>query len=730
MLRQWWLTLFLSFSFVAVFCVESGAIPSQYGDSGLFTQPSAETLNAGNICVGLWVNQGQDSGDGFLITPATITLGLGAFLEAYGSYPNLLFNDEELNSGRGFSNVGFKLRLIGERSSSLKLALDGQIRRTISDNPVFDNLTDKVGRAILSYRLGKFGLHFNAGKIYNQNPTNVVGFVNYKDQIAMGGGIEFYPWPRLRLIAEMEVLTPKEDGKDGPSEALGGFQYFLSPHLTINAALAYGLTDESPDLRTLIGFSSCQGVGTYVKPIAKLPEFIEDVEAKETEAPVKVLKVRTLTPLIPKPKPAPIKPVSRLEVPVETGDEEVLLIEGDRLSAAGALAGALAVAPVIAPAPAVSPGQVGEVGSELAGSAVGGISYTVGDPVFTDSGRIVGQKVLEDPPGQQAKFTSLLETDDYMEAVFYHQESEALPVWIEGDIKYEFSTTVAKPYEVVKVKVFRDDIGDIPSFKLHIGKESEVFSFFPDDPEALAALEARGIRLKTKTAASSQSLTPSPRAVMPAEKTSAASSAKVGKLKLLSGPSRSLAAGAAAAPAPVDAGGKVKLLAGKASTSSGATVAADKKVEPLSPLSGPANNRKTLSSASAQLAEKGSVKAVVYRKFVLPQFTFEFDQFTLSEEGHRAIAEISEELRKDGRWFFIRFDGHTDSIGSEEYNNKLSVKRAVSAATAMAVNNGFDPARMFVKGFGESKPMALNATDEGRAKNRRVEVLVLVPKEE
>ncbi len=64
--------------------------------------------------------------------------------------------------------------------------------------------------------------------------------------------------------------------------------------------------------------------------------------------------------------------------------------------------------------------------------------------------------------------------------------------------------------------------------------------------------------------------------------------------------------------------------------------------------------------------------------------------------------------------------GHTDSIGSDEYNMKLSQCRAESARLYMISNYGIDPARVTAKGFGETQPIASNDTDEGRQRNRRV----------
>jgi outer membrane protein OmpA-like peptidoglycan-associated protein len=120
-------------------------------------------------------------------------------------------------------------------------------------------------------------------------------------------------------------------------------------------------------------------------------------------------------------------------------------------------------------------------------------------------------------------------------------------------------------------------------------------------------------------------------------------------------------------------------------------------------------------------------QATVYRKFRFPDLTFAFDQYALTDRGKQYLSLVAEELRRENRDFVISIEGHTDSIGSQAYNEELSFQRAISAATHLVLRNGFDPARMFVKGLGESLPIADNATDEGRARNRRVELLVLVP---
>jgi outer membrane protein OmpA-like peptidoglycan-associated protein len=123
------------------------------------------------------------------------------------------------------------------------------------------------------------------------------------------------------------------------------------------------------------------------------------------------------------------------------------------------------------------------------------------------------------------------------------------------------------------------------------------------------------------------------------------------------------------------------------------------------------------------------LRTTLYRKFRLPEFTYKFDQWTLSPVGEDAIVEIAEQLRLENKWFIIKIEGHSDSIGTDEYNFRLSQKRAISAAIALVVKAGFDPTRIFLRGYGESKAIADNLTAEGRAENRRVEILVLLPKE-
>lgn len=101
---------------------------------------------------------------------------------------------------------------------------------------------------------------------------------------------------------------------------------------------------------------------------------------------------------------------------------------------------------------------------------------------------------------------------------------------------------------------------------------------------------------------------------------------------------------------------------------------------------------------------------------------FDFDKADLKPAGRQALDEV---IRKtDGKHFrVVQVSGYTDSIGSESYNNALSLRRARTVVTYLRVR-GMSADRFVVDGFGKSNPVASNATDAGRAQNRRVELIL------
>ncbi len=102
---------------------------------------------------------------------------------------------------------------------------------------------------------------------------------------------------------------------------------------------------------------------------------------------------------------------------------------------------------------------------------------------------------------------------------------------------------------------------------------------------------------------------------------------------------------------------------------------------------------------------------------------FDFDKSVVKPEGKAKLDDLSTKVRGVNLEVVIAI-GHADSIGSDAYNQKLSVRRAESVK-AYLVSKGIEANRIYTEGKGEKQPVADNRTREGRAKNRRVEIEVI-----
>ena len=102
---------------------------------------------------------------------------------------------------------------------------------------------------------------------------------------------------------------------------------------------------------------------------------------------------------------------------------------------------------------------------------------------------------------------------------------------------------------------------------------------------------------------------------------------------------------------------------------------------------------------------------------------FDFDKSVIKPEGKAKLDDLTGKV-KDINLEVIIAVGHTDSIGSDAYNQKLSVKRA-EAVKAYLVSKGIEKNRVYTEGKGKKQPIADNKTKEGQAKNRRVEIEVV-----
>jgi outer membrane protein OmpA-like peptidoglycan-associated protein len=101
----------------------------------------------------------------------------------------------------------------------------------------------------------------------------------------------------------------------------------------------------------------------------------------------------------------------------------------------------------------------------------------------------------------------------------------------------------------------------------------------------------------------------------------------------------------------------------------------------------------------------------------------DFDSTRLRPEARNNLASLARSLGDMTGDVELLVAGHTDSVGTDDYNYRLSERRAQAGADYL-MTRGIPPARINITGLGESEPVASNDTDQGRQLNRRVEVAI------
>jgi outer membrane protein OmpA-like peptidoglycan-associated protein len=127
----------------------------------------------------------------------------------------------------------------------------------------------------------------------------------------------------------------------------------------------------------------------------------------------------------------------------------------------------------------------------------------------------------------------------------------------------------------------------------------------------------------------------------------------------------------------------------------------------------------------AQLQSTGVSVTRVGNQIILnmpSNITFATDSATVQPAFSETLVSVGLVLKKFNKTV-VDVYGHTDNTGSDAHNQDLSQRRAVAVATVLA-NQGIDQRRFYIEGKGESDPIASNATETGRAQNRRVEIQI------
>ena len=127
--------------------------------------------------------------------------------------------------------------------------------------------------------------------------------------------------------------------------------------------------------------------------------------------------------------------------------------------------------------------------------------------------------------------------------------------------------------------------------------------------------------------------------------------------------------------------------------------------------------------AAAPAAAAAPAPAVATKVTYAADAFFDFDKAVLKPEGKAKLDDLVSKVKGINLEVIIAV-GHTDSVGSDAYNQKLSVRRS-EAVKAYLVSKGIEKNRVYTEGKGEKQPVADNKTKDGRAKNRRVEIEVV-----
>jgi outer membrane protein OmpA-like peptidoglycan-associated protein len=127
----------------------------------------------------------------------------------------------------------------------------------------------------------------------------------------------------------------------------------------------------------------------------------------------------------------------------------------------------------------------------------------------------------------------------------------------------------------------------------------------------------------------------------------------------------------------------------------------------------------------AQSAEKLAKGKLLYQVTLTDdKVHFKFNQGDLPDAAREILDNLISQLKADNRNVYVEIQGHTDSVGDEDYNMKLGEARAESVRRYLA-ENGIPVHRISTISYGEGRPIASNKTSQGRSENRRVVIQVL-----
>ena len=145
------------------------------------------------------------------------------------------------------------------------------------------------------------------------------------------------------------------------------------------------------------------------------------------------------------------------------------------------------------------------------------------------------------------------------------------------------------------------------------------------------------------------------------------------------------------------------------------------------PPQGIPNGSPQFSSLDDLLAKSGTVKKNTAPILMPTDLLFEYDSDALKPAATATLTKLGSLIKRNSKASF-RIEGHTDSFGTEEYNNGLSLRRAEAVKNWLGINMGIDASRVSTIGLGKSRLLVPTGSVEQQQLNRRVEIVISVPK--
>jgi outer membrane protein OmpA-like peptidoglycan-associated protein len=405
------------------------------------------------------------------------------------------------------------MRIIGGRSSKFKLAADFQLSKYIDDDPVYNGVTNLGGRLIASLRSDLLGAHLYTGYMDNGDSRDVVNKIRSVTEFPLGAGVEISPSTRTK--ATIEITASDSTNSSAPIEASLGFQYYLTPHLTFNLSYAMGINEAAPAWRVLLGLSTCQGVGAYIKPVPVVTRKGEKGALAKVIRPSKVLP---LSPLLIK-TPALTTSASKFEVPVDTEGDEILIrpygnvIISQQPAATPVISSRLAAfeqqaAEVSEPVTEPLAVAQGETPSEFSLTRVSGITPLYGVRVKGKGDMLTLASPVAKPPGPVSVYRKFRLPDQLFEfdnadmipevqksvselAEFIRKDDKWVFLRIDGhsdgvgSVKYNMDLSLRRAITVANYLVLREGIDPSSVFVRGMGKSAPIADNSTDEGRTL-----------------------------------------------------------------------------------------------------------------------------------------------------------------------------------------------------------------------------------------------------